>query len=159
MTAGLTGETSGAPEPAGVAHAAAMAAIHRLAFPPNEAWGSDVIALQLVLPGVLGWLDERGGMILLRLAADEAEVLTLAVAPAARRQGIGARLLAAAMAMAVSRGARTAFLEVSERNGAARALYARADFTPAGRRPRYYADGADALVLRRALRPRCQDLA
>jgi [ribosomal protein S18]-alanine N-acetyltransferase len=138
-------------EAAGVAHAAAMAAIHRLAFPPSEVWGTDAIALQLALPGVIGWLDRRGGMILARVAADEVEVLTLAVAPAARRLGLGTRLLDAAMTLAASHGARTAFLEVSVGNPAARMLYARAGFTPTGRRPRYYADGTDALVLRRTL--------
>jgi ribosomal-protein-alanine N-acetyltransferase len=45
------------------------------------------------------------------------------------------------------------FLEVAERNGAARALYAAAGFAAAGRRRRYYPDGADALVLRRSLTP------
>jgi ribosomal-protein-alanine N-acetyltransferase len=140
-------------EPAGIAHAAAMAAMHRMAFPPAEAWGTDAIALQLALPGVIGWLDRRGGMILARVAADEVEVLTLAVAPAARRQGLGTRLLDAAMTQATSRGARVAFLEVSIGNVAARTLYARAGFTPTGRRPRYYADGTDALVLRRTLAP------
>ena len=140
-------------EPAGIAHAAAMAAIHRRAFPPAEAWGADAIALQLALPGVIGWVDGRGGMILARVAADEVEVLTLAVAPAARRRGLGSRLLDAAMMLATSRGARVAFLEVSIGNVAARTLYARAGFTPTGRRPRYYADGTDALVLRRTLTP------
>ncbi len=137
--------------PAGIAHAGAMAAIHRTAFPPREAWGIDAIAIQLALPGGFGWLDPRGGMILVRLAADEVEVLTLAVAPAARRQGIGARLLEAALRVARAHGAHTAFLEVSVGNAAARALYARAGFTPVGQRRRYYPDGTDALVLRRAL--------
>jgi [ribosomal protein S18]-alanine N-acetyltransferase len=81
------------------------------------------------------------------------EVLTLAVAPTARRLGLGTRLLDAAMTLAASRGARVAFLEVSINNVAARTLYARAGFTPTGRRPRYYADGSDALVLRRSLPP------
>ena len=147
----MTGEMIGALELAGIAHAAAMAAIHRAAFPPNEAWGTDAFELQLALPGVFGWLDRRGGMILARVAADEAEVLTLAVAPEARRQGVGTRLLGAAMSLGGSRGAQTAFLEVSDANGAARALYRRAGFIPTGRRPRYYADGTDALVLRRTL--------
>jgi [ribosomal protein S18]-alanine N-acetyltransferase len=138
-------------EPADIAHAPAMAAVHRMAFPPNEAWGTNAIALQLAMPGVFGWLDRRGGMILARVAADEVEVLTLAVAPAARRQGLGTRLLDAAMTCAASRGARVAFLEVSIGNRGARTLYARAGFTPTGRRPRYYADGTDALVLRRTL--------
>ena len=158
MTRERTGEasstpTSDTPEPAGIAHAAAMAAIHRLAFPPAETWGTDAIALQLALPGVIGWLDRRGGMILARVAADEMEVLTLAVAPTARRLGLGTKLLDAAMTVATSSGARTAFLEVSINNVAARTLYARAGFTPTGRRPRYYADGSDALVLRRTLTP------
>jgi ribosomal-protein-alanine N-acetyltransferase len=143
---------------AGIAHAAAMAAIHRRAFPPREAWGPDAIGIQLALPGGFGWLDPCGGMILARVAADEVEVLTLAVVPEARRRGVGARLLDAAMTVAFARGARTAFLEVSVGNSAARALYKRAGFTPAGRRPRYYADGTDALVLRRALVPAPQSL-
>lgn len=151
MTAGVTIAAIGALKPVGVAHAAAMAAIHRLAFPPSEAWGTDAIALQLALPGVYGWLDQRGGMILARVAADEVEVLTLAVVPEARRQGVGTRLLDTAMRLAVSHGARTAFLEVSVGNTAATLLYARAGFAPVGRRPRYYADGTDALVLRRTL--------
>ncbi len=144
-------------ERAGVPHAPAMAAIHRLAFLPAEAWGTDAIALQLALPGVIGWIDWRGGMILARVVADEVEVLTLAVAPAARRGGLGTGLLDAAMTLATSRGARTAFLEVSIANAAARTLYARAGFSPTGRRPRYYADGTDALILRRTLTPASQD--
>lgn len=149
----LTGalDPTGTLDLASVAHAAAMASIHRMAFPPRETWGADAIALQLALPGVFGWLDPHGGMILARVAADEAEVLTLAVIPKVRRQGIGTRLLDAAMRLARSRGARTAFLEVSVSNAAAVAVYSRAGFTPVGRRLRYYADGSDALVLRRPL--------
>ena len=146
-------DATGGLELASVAHAAPMAAIHRAAFPAGEVWGVDAIALQLALPGVFGWLDQRGGMILARVAADEVEVLTLAVTPSARRQGAGAALLDGAMKLAWSRGARTAYLEVSEANAAARALYQRAGFVPAGRRRRYYADGTDALVLRRTLTP------
>jgi ribosomal-protein-alanine N-acetyltransferase len=56
------------------------------------------------------------------------------------------------MAGAAVRGAAAMFLEVSERYAAARGLYATAGFAEAGRRRRYYADGADALVLRRELR-------
>jgi len=70
-----------------VAHATALAAIHAVGFPPREAWGEDAIGLQLALPGAFGLIDDRGGMLLGRVAADEAEVLTLAVAPAVRRNG------------------------------------------------------------------------
>lgn len=125
-----------------------MAAIHQAAFPPGKSWGEDAIALQLALPGVFGSLDSRGGMLLGRVAAGEAEVLTLAVTPAMRRQGLAAALLQAAIAEARARGALALFLEVATGNAAARALYSRAGFVEVGQRRRYYADGSDALVLR-----------
>jgi ribosomal-protein-alanine N-acetyltransferase len=133
------------------AHVAPLAAIHADAFPPREAWGEDAIALQLAMPGVFGLLHPLGGMILARVTEDEAEVLTLAVAPEVRRQGVAGALLAAAMATAREQAARTMVLEVAIGNAAARALYERAGFVEAGRRPRYYADGGDALILRARL--------
>lgn len=139
------------PQRAGVVHAAVMAAIHQAAFPVGETWSADAIGRHLALPGVAGWVDTAGGMILVRLAADELEVLTLAVVPAVRRQGIGTGLLNAAVGWAASQGGQTAFLEVAVDNTAARALYAHAGFLPAGRRKRYYADGSDAVILRRKL--------
>ncbi|NKE45587.1 GNAT family N-acetyltransferase [Roseomonas frigidaquae] len=130
---------------------AEAAALHAASFPPAEAWGADAIALMLDLPGAFGVLRPAAGFVLARVAADEAEILTLAVVPDARRAGHGSGLLAAAMAGARARGAATLFLEVSDRNQAARALYAAFGFTEVGRRRRYYPDGADALVLRRSL--------
>ncbi|HUC17718.1 MAG TPA: GNAT family N-acetyltransferase [Acetobacteraceae bacterium] len=129
------------------AHAAAMAAIHAGAFPPGARWGEETFTAQLALPGVFGLIDPEGGFILLRVVVEEAEVLTLAVAVAAQRRGLGRALLAAAMARAQAKGARRILLEVSERNETARALYGAAGFAEIGRRRRYYADGADALVL------------
>ena len=133
------------------AHAAALAAIHASAFPPREAWGEDAITIQLALPGAFGLIDDRGGMLLGRMAADEAEVLTLAVAPEARRQGIATLLLRAAKAHVGARGGTAVFLEVATGNAAALALYAREGFVEVGHRRRYYADSADALVLRAEL--------
>jgi [ribosomal protein S18]-alanine N-acetyltransferase len=129
-------------------HAAAMAAIHAAAFPPGERWGADAMALQLGQPGAFGFIDPAGALLLGRVAADEAEILTLAVAPAVRRQGRAASLLRGAVAHVRGIGARALFLEVGTGNEAARALYARAGFVEVGRRARYYADGSDALVLR-----------
>ena len=133
------------------AHAAALAAIHAAAFSAHEAWGEDAIALQLALPGAFGLIDERGGMLLGRIVVDEAEVLTLAVAPSVRRQGIATALLRAAKARVRADGAIAMFLEVATGNTAARTLYRREGFREVGRRRGYYGDASDALVLRAAL--------
>jgi ribosomal-protein-alanine N-acetyltransferase len=139
--------------PARLEDAPALAALHALSFPPAEAWGADAMRLMLEMPGAYGLWRSAEGLVLARAAAGEAEILTLAVAPAARRRGLGAALLAAAMQGAILRGAAEMFLEVAAGNAAALALYAAAGFAEVGRRRRYYASGEDALVLRRALSP------
>ena len=140
--------TPEAPRPA-AAEIPALAALHARAFPPAEAWGEAAIALMLGLDGAFGLvLGAPDGFLLARAVAGEAEVLTVAVEPGARRRGIGARLLGAAAEEAARRGATALFLEVAEANLAARALYARAGAAEVGRRRRYYPDGGDALVLR-----------
>ena len=139
--------------PAGPAHPLAMAAIHAAAFPPSDAWGPAIIAAQLGQPGVFGLIDDSGGMLLARIAADEAEILTLAVCPEARRHGIARALLTEAITQARARGAMRLLLEVSARNEPARKLYETAGFIRVGLRKRYYADGADALILALSLSP------
>jgi hypothetical protein len=58
-----------------------MAAIHAAAFAPADAWSAEVFDLQLAMPNIFGLLHQKGGLILARVAADEAEILTLAVVP------------------------------------------------------------------------------
>jgi ribosomal-protein-alanine N-acetyltransferase len=142
-------QLAGAAEAATVA--ATLAALHGAAFPPKETWGPDALQLMLEMPGSFALVQDGEGFVLARTAADEAEILTLAVVPAARRRGVGGTLLAGAMAAARGRGATAMFLEVAEGNAAACALYAAGGFMLVGRRSRYYPDGGDALVLRRAL--------
>jgi ribosomal-protein-alanine N-acetyltransferase len=142
------------PVEVGPAHADALAAIHGTAFRATEAWSSAVIDSQLAQPGCFALLDAAGGMLLARITADEAEILTLAVAPAARRRGVGAALVDRAMQRAAAAGAGAMFLEVASGNQAARALYERAGFIRVGRRARYYPNGGDALVLRADLKGR-----
>ena len=137
--------------PAGPPHAPAIAAIHAASFPDRQAWGPHAISVLLALPSSFGFLHTDGGMVIGRAAAGEAEVLSLAVTPPARCRGIGAALLAAAMQEAAGRGASAIFLEVSATNSRALGLYARAGFAAVGRRPRYYANGSDALVMRASL--------
>ncbi len=142
-----------APDPtitrAGPLHATVLAEIHAQAFPPDECWDARIMAGQLGQQGAFGLIDPRGGMLLARLAADEAEIITLAVIPGQRQKGIGALLLSEALREAGARGAVRMFLEVSTENPAAMALYTRHGFRQVGVRARYYTDGTDALILGR----------
>lgn len=97
-------------------------------------------------PGTFAFAHDDG-FVLARAAADEAEILTLAVRPAARGKGLGRALLQAAIQKAKALGATTMFLEVGADNPAALALYAGLGFTKVGARKAYY-EGRDALVLR-----------
>jgi ribosomal-protein-alanine N-acetyltransferase len=97
-----------------------------------------------------------GGFVLSREAAGEAEILTVATAEKFGRQGLGWRLMQAALREAVSRGAESMFLEVEAENNPAVALYAKLGFAKIAERPAYYT-GADgrrtaALVMSRVLR-------
>jgi len=137
----------------------ALHAVHALAF--DAPWPAAEIERMMRVMGGFAMLAEAEaaqGFILVRIVADEAEILTLAVAPAARRQGIGRSLVEAAAQEARRRGARDFFLEVAEDNPAALALYESADFQAVGLRRAYYARPdarpADALVLRRPLNSR-----
>eukprot|EP01037_Dinobryon_pediforme_P006708 gene6708-6779_t len=120
--------------------------MHAASFPAGQRWGADAMALQLGLPGAFGFLAGPDGFVIARVAADEAEILTLAVVPASRRAGLATVLLQAANARARKDGATAMLLEVSESNEAARALYTRLGFTQVGRRRGYYGTGKDALL-------------
>jgi ribosomal-protein-alanine N-acetyltransferase len=125
----------------------ALAALHAQAF--DTPWGEAEIGVLLDGPGGFALLDD-GGFILCRAIAGEAEILTLAVAPDARRSGKGRALVEAAAVLAAQAGAGSFFLEVAEDNTAAVALYRAAGFAEVGRRRAYYGQ-VDAIVMRRAL--------
>ena len=139
--------------PAGPDTVDVLAAVHAAAF--DGPWSADEIAAVLDGPGVFGLLAEAAvplGMVLCRAVAGEAEILTLAVAPSARRGGVGRALVESAAGLAAQSGAETMFLEVAVDNAAALALYGAAGFVTVGRRKAYYDRGdsvrVDALVLR-----------
>lgn len=91
-----------------------------------------------------------------RVTLDEAELLTLAVDPDARRKGLGRAVLSAFETQASDRGATRAFLEVADTNQPARALYAASGWAMTGARPNYYrtTDGRiDAILMGRSLKP------
>jgi len=125
-----------------------LADIHARAISP--AWTEAALRDLLDQPGV--WAEaEADGFVLMRQAGDEAEVLTLAVLPGARRRGRGFALMQAALATCRTRGVSVVFLEVAADNTAARALYQSLGMVETGRRRGYYArsDGpaVDALIL------------
>lgn len=117
-----------------------MAAMHTDGF--DESWSVETFAGLLALPGAFGHLaSEQGrpaGFVLARVAADEAEILTLAVERGQRRRGLGTRLVELARAQAAGAGAARMFLEVAIGNEAAQALYRALGFNEVGRRPAYY---------------------
>ena len=143
----------------GLESAAVLAALHEAAFAgqSQEIWNEKSLRELLAMPGALALLAQQGdepvGFILLRQAADEAEIITLAVQPQQRRLGVARRLLSVGLDKLSGRGARHCFLEVADDNVAARALYTAAGFAEVGRRPGYYRDAAgqprDAILMRR----------
>jgi ribosomal-protein-alanine N-acetyltransferase len=144
--------------PAGVEGAALLAALHAGGIgAAGPAWDEAAFASLLGLPGRIALVAAEGedpaGFVLLGVAADEAEIITLAVLPRARRRGIGRALAMAAAAHAAASGATRLFLEVAEDNGPALALYAGAGFVAVGRRRGYYGGVVDARVLALSLSP------
>jgi [ribosomal protein S18]-alanine N-acetyltransferase len=133
--------------------AATIAVLHKASF--QRGWDEDEVHRLLIASNVMAHRAMSGrtmiGFILSRLAAGEAEILSIAIAPNRRGRGLARPLLDLHLRRLAGLGARTVFLEVDEHNAAARALYRRAGFTGVGRRQSYYQSGASALVLRRDL--------
>jgi len=144
-------------EPIPPGAAAALAILHRAAF-PDDAWDAPAMGRILALTGGFGWLAWEGeipaGFILVRDLGGESEVLSIGVVPRWRRRGIALALIKAAIAETRRRGIASVVLEVAVDNDPARALYEAVGFATVGRRPGYYRrpDGrADALILRLGL--------
>jgi len=144
--------SAGPDGPAPPPDAATLAALHARCFTVPAPWPAAGFATFLADPRCFVVADDDGaGFALGRAIADEAELLTLAIAPEARRRGRGRALLAGFLAEAARRGAVRAFLEVAEGNVAARQLYLAAGFAATGRRWAYFGPDNDALVMARDL--------
>ncbi|HET7446491.1 MAG TPA: GNAT family N-acetyltransferase [Methyloceanibacter sp.] len=137
--------------------ASTMAALHQSCFP--RPWDEAAMATFIASPDTICLLasindDSRrtpAGFLIARKAADEAELLTLAVAPQWRRAGLGSALVKSAMATLGESGATQLFLEVEDGNEAALRLYRSLGATAVGRRARYYEHRADAAIFSLAL--------
>lgn len=139
-----------------------LARLHAACF--DNAWTAVEFASLLAMPGVIA-LTERAdgelrGFIMIRYAADEAEIITIGVLPRYRGRRIAQTLLAAIAEPLAAVGVVELFIEVDENNHAAQSLYRRVGFVECGRRRGYYQHGdgtiSDALAMRCALpyRPR-----
>jgi len=119
-----------------------IVALHQASF--ETPWDHKAFGELLAMPGSFLLVARRApsenimGFVLFRIAADEAEIITIAVDPAHRGQRIGEALVAGAVAQARAFGASKLILEVAEDNVAAIGLYERMGFSTAGRRPAYY---------------------
>jgi len=101
---------------------------------------------------IAGANSQVSGFLVGRTVADEFEILNMAVSPAHRRRGIGARLVTEALAWSRTSGARRAYLEVRSSNEAAISLYAGHGFREKGRRTGYYVSPIeDAIVFSLAI--------
>jgi ribosomal-protein-alanine N-acetyltransferase len=144
-------------EPAGLRDAPALAQIHGASF--HRGWGESEFDSMLTERNTLVHRLRIGrkvvGFSVSRMAADEAEILSIAVAESHRGRGLSHTLLLTHLGHLAGRGVRTVFLEVEENNQPARRLYERAGFTVVGRRERYYRQGdgepLNALLMRRDL--------
>jgi [ribosomal protein S18]-alanine N-acetyltransferase len=138
---------------AGPRDAPAIAQLHGQSF--GRGWDEHEVYRLLVDHTVIAHraMSRRAlvGFIMSRLAADEVEILSIAIAPARRGRGWSRPLLDHHLRNLAGLGARAVFLEVDEHNVPARRLYEGAGFHEVGRRQGYYADGTAALVLRRDL--------
>jgi ribosomal-protein-alanine N-acetyltransferase len=135
----------------------ALAELHRCCF--DDCWSASFFLRLLTTPGcfcvAVGAKSAPDGFLVGRAAADEVEILTLAVRPERRRRGLGGALVELAAVHAATLGAASVFLEVGRSNTSARALYAARGFFPVGERRGYYAPSngprEDAIILRASL--------
>ena len=138
----------------------AMLRIERASF--SDPWTEDTLATALTLERMLVLVaDESGeapgdgaprlvGYVVALVVTPDAEIADLAVAPGARRRGVGRALLARVLDELTGVGVRAVHLEVRESNLAARTLYEASGFRAVGRRRGYYRQPTeDALLLRR----------
>ena len=137
-----------------------LASVHRTCF--EDAWSEDAFRRLLDSPGAIALVGcntepetESQAFILVQVAADQCEILSLGTTSPVRRKGLARALLIAAAKEAHRFGAHEMFLEVADDNHAALALYASAGFAVVGRRAKYYrrADKTvlDAMMLRATL--------
>lgn len=142
------------PKPPASEVPALLATIHQPCFPPLQAWSKQSFSELLVQPSVQLYQHETCGFLLTRTAADEMEILTIAVLPSHQRRGIATRLMQQALSTIEHSMITRCFLEVEAQNQPAISCYKRLNFEVIATRKDYYQNEqgrSDALVMQRAI--------
>ena len=139
-------------EPMNASHVSQIAQLEKQCF--SDPWSEKSIASELDNPLSL-WLvaveaGEVVGYVGSQTVLGETDMMNLAVAPEARRQGTGRALVLALVEALTEKGSRSLMLEVRVSNIPAQKLYESLGFSQVGRRPKYYSNPReDALILRK----------
>ncbi len=124
-----------------------LANLHKQCFPHKPWTAADFADLKKSGCEIIA---SQNGFIVYRQTLDEAELITIGVAPDARRGGIAAAMLGIMEGELKKNGVKSIFLEVAQDNTPARNLYKQNGFTEIGVRPKYY-DGVDAVMMKKEL--------
>ena len=122
-----------------------LAELHKLCFPDRPWSASDFADLKKSGCEIVA---SDNGFIVWRAVADEAEIISIGVAPDARRNGVAGALILIMEQELKKQSVHNVFLEVSEVNIPAKKLYEKYGFKPTGTRPKYY-NGIDAIIMRK----------
>jgi len=122
-----------------------LANLHKQCFPHKPWTAADFADLKKSGCEIIA---SQNGFIVYRQTLDEAEIITIGVAPDARRGGIAAAMLGIMEGELKKNGVKSIFLEVAQDNTPARNLYKQNGFKEIGVRPKYY-DGVDAIMMRK----------
>ena len=122
--------------------AATMAELHARTFSVPNAWDAAAFEDLFTQDSVRAFGIKSGQtlstFVLVQLAADQAEIITIATVPARQRQGLAARLIVDTEASLVEQGYKTWLLDVAQDNAVAISFYQKIGFAADGRRPDYY---------------------
>ena len=124
-----------------------LAELHKKCFPDKPWSASDFADLKKSGCEIVA---SDNGFIVWRTVADEAEIISIGVAPDARRNGIAGAMILLMEQELKKQSIVNVFLEVSEVNTPAKKLYEKYGFIPTGKRPKYY-NGIDAIIMSKRL--------
>ena len=139
-------------EPMNASHVPQIAQLEKRCF--SDPWSEKSIASELENPLSVWLVAVDGGQLIGYVGSQtvlgETDMMNLAVAPEARRQGTGRALVLALVDALTEKGSHSLMLEVRVSNAPARKLYESLGFSQVGRRPKYYVNPReDALILRK----------